>query len=164
MSPQRWFENYRSTGLIDWPAEIRDDVRRELSVARTRCLPWVAVTVVAAVVGLAAALAIAFNTNIQLIFATVPLGLWALVGGIAGFRGEEYRERWKAAKDALREHQLETFEQQTTAPEHGETRPFVLIAPSKEILVLDSKQKTLILQPCVGLINENCHDALNEPT
>ena len=118
----------------------------------------------AGVVGVASAVAIAFNTNIQLLFATVPLGLWALVWCITGSKGEEHHERWKAAKDALRERLLEIFEQQTAAPGTVEARSFVLIAPSQEILVLDSEHTNLILQPCIGLIDENCHNALDEPT
>ncbi|MFB3431127.1 MAG: hypothetical protein ABL309_09400 [Phycisphaerales bacterium] len=160
MSQERWFEDYRSAGLIEWPDGLRDDIRRELTQSRSRWLLLAALAVVAAVVGLGLAVLVAITPTLPLIATLPALAIAMFVPCFATTHAEDHRERWKSAKASMKDGDLELFER---LGRESSPRQFVLIAPSREILVLDSEQDELILQPCSGLTTHTSEQAVGAP-
>ncbi len=89
---------------------------------------------------MAAAVAIAFNTNIQPDLRNCSSGTLRLLFVSPALKATNFMSGGRR-EGRFRERRLEIFEQQITAPGTGEACPFVLIAPSREILVMDSKHK-----------------------
>lgn len=166
MSQERWFGDFRSVGLVDWPEGLRDEVHHELTSVRSEYFRWAALAVLSAVVGVGLAIAVAITPSVHLLFAVPALALAMVAPGVAGHCGDDRRERWTSAKAALRGRQLDVFEAQGTPCDGSEPLPFVLIAPSRSILVLDSRHTELILQPCEDSIvtsNPVVHTAPSVP-
>ncbi|MCA9312443.1 MAG: hypothetical protein KDA21_14615 [Phycisphaerales bacterium] len=106
----RWIGDYRSMGLVEWPAGLREAMRARARRATGRFMGWTWLAVAAFVFSVAMA-AVASGPSGRLwkpefVFA----GMGVLVFLVAVLRGNDWQKERIKARKALRSERLERFE------------------------------------------------------
>ncbi|MFI4854178.1 MAG: hypothetical protein ACIAQF_04250 [Phycisphaerales bacterium JB065] len=142
MSQERWTGDYRSIGHVDWPDGLRERVREAQTLAFRGMCRWgslIVALLAALFYSLWGMMTISFHYW-WFVFVVVVVGV-VLGTGIfllLQFRAIPHEMRWKAARAALRNEQLERFDYSANEPAALASQDYLLIAPAGQMVVLES--------------------------
>ncbi len=106
---QRWIDDYRSAGLVDWPDGLRDAITSMFRRSTRRMICWYVFIPIG--VGIGIAIAMLSDRWLDEVAATILGTVVAAIGvGIGVLRGNDYHKERIKAKDALRCDRVERFE------------------------------------------------------